>query len=67
IGDNAFRECTGLQRVTIPKSVKKIGKDAFSRSEYGNLDITMHCYPGSCGLQYARANRFAYKDVTKKK
>ena len=67
IGDNAFRECTGLQRVTIPKSVKKIGKDAFSKIGYGNLDITIHCYPGSCGLQYARANRFAYKDVTKKK
>ncbi|MBO5301636.1 MAG: leucine-rich repeat domain-containing protein, partial [Peptococcaceae bacterium] len=67
ISDNAFKGCVGLRKVIIPKSVKKIGKNAFSRIEFGNLDITMHCYPGSCGLQYARANRFAYKDVTKKK
>ena len=48
-------------------AVTEIGENAFSKIGFGNLDITMHCYPDSCGLQYARANRFAYKDVTKKK
>ena len=31
IGDNAFHSCIRLSDVTLPKSIRAVGKDAFSR------------------------------------
>ena len=67
IGDEAFWGCTSLSKVHIPKSVQTIGKDAFKTKGEGNrkrnLNITLYCYGGSAGLEYARANNLAYKDA----
>ncbi|MBP3584591.1 MAG: leucine-rich repeat domain-containing protein, partial [Peptococcaceae bacterium] len=67
IGDEAFWGCTSLTKVRIPKSVQTIGKDAFKTKGEGNrkrnLNITLYCYGGSAGLEYARANNLAYKDA----
>ncbi len=43
IGDNAFRECSGLTSVTIPNSVTTIGNSAF----YGCSGLTSVTIPGS--------------------
>ena len=67
IGAEAFWGCTSLSKVRIPKSVQTIGKDAFKTKGEGNrkrnLNITLYCYGGSAGLEYARANNLAYKDA----
>ena len=67
IKGEAFKGCSSLKEICIPKSVQEIGRDAFSTKGYGaankNLDITLYCYGGSAGLEYARANNFAYKDA----
>ncbi|MBO5429116.1 MAG: leucine-rich repeat protein [Peptococcaceae bacterium] len=67
IGAEAFWGCTSLSKVRIPKSVQTIGKDVFKTKGEGNrkrnLNITLYCYGGSAGLEYARANNLAYKDA----
>ena len=67
IGAEAFWGCTSLSKILIPKSVQTIGKDVFKTKGEGNrkrnLNITLYCYGGSAGLEYARANNLAYKDA----
>ncbi len=41
IGDNAFRNCTGLTSVQLPKSIKTIGQNAF----YGCTGLTQLTIP----------------------
>ena len=60
---NAFSGCKDLKEVVIPDSVKYIADNAFSECD----NVILHCYPSSCGFEYARANNFANKDVTKKR
>lgn len=71
IESESFGNCTSLKSIDIPKTVISIGKNAFSESylvrpdrrynpwrEYRNLNITIHCSPGSEAQQYARENGF---------
>ncbi len=41
IGENAFQNCTGMESIDIPGSVKTIGKYAFYRCS-GLEDVTLH-------------------------
>ena len=56
---NAFSGCKDLKEVVIPDSVKYIADNAFSECQ----NVALHCYPGSYGVEYARANNLAYKDA----
>ena len=61
IRDNIFNGCDNLKEVVIPKSVTKIGQDAFPH----NKGIVLYCYGNSYGLEFARKNGFEYKDAEK--
>ena len=55
----AFDKCPNLHDVRIPRSVSKIEGCAFgSRPQKDNKDVTLRCYPGTAGLDYARENGF---------
>lgn len=57
IGDCAFDGCTSLESVTIPESVTNIGDDAFD----GCDNLTLRCYEGSAGHEYALENGLNYE------
>lgn len=61
IRDNIFNGCDNLKEVVIPKSVTKIGQDAFPH----NKGLVLYCYGNSYGLEFARKNGFEYKDAEK--
>ena len=69
IGDQAFESCKALQEITIPSTVTQIGHSVFHitethyptdrrRKSYQttskNNNLTIACYAGSYGLEYAR-------------
>ncbi|WP_294411284.1 leucine-rich repeat domain-containing protein [uncultured Ruminococcus sp.] len=55
---HAFENCTKLSKVLIPRSVVKIGEDVFKkRYDYRGQLVTIYCYSGSYGLEYARNNK----------
>ena len=63
----AFKNCTGLKSVTIPKSVTHIEGTAFGyKYTSGNEDVKLdefkiYCYSGTAGEQYAIDNGFDYE------
>ena len=52
IGWFAFSNCTSLQSVTVPDSIKKIGHSAFGD---GGGRITIFCHQNSFALSYAQS------------
>lgn len=65
-----------LNTISIPKSVKHIGENAFSErytvqpdrrynpwTEYQNLPIIIECHSGSYAQKYARASEFELKQA----
>ena len=67
IENRAFADCISLTKVLIPRSVTKIGNNVFHisydsgpyRIDYKiNNRLTILCYAGSYGLEYARENGF---------
>ena len=56
IGDRAFYSCMGLERITIPKSVRIIGEDAFGTEE----GKTFYCIDGSDAERYLKKNGYHY-------
>jgi len=59
ICNGAFKGCDKLKEVVIPRSVNTIGKDAFPHGQ----NITLCCYGGSYGLDYARQYKYEYRDA----
>ncbi|MEI6577835.1 MAG: leucine-rich repeat domain-containing protein [Eubacteriales bacterium] len=65
IGYRAFANCSGLKRVTIPRSVVSIEEQAFGyyiglESSFKNPGFTISCFKNSAGQRYAAENGFAY-------
>lgn len=70
IGENAFLDCPELKQITIPKSVEKIGNNAFgiknNYSEDGSYETVsidgfkMSVTAGSAGEKYAKNNKIEY-------
>lgn len=59
IRSGAFNGCDALREIVIARSVEIIEADAFSHRE----DIVIYCYGGSYGLEYARQNKYEYRDA----
>ena len=60
IGGRAFADCEFLKKVTIPKSVELFGNDVFLNCN----NLTIYCYEGSKGQQYASSNGLSYELIT---
>ena len=68
--DEEFISCEKLKKVTIPKTVKKIGKRAlgYIESEYDSSiskvkGFTIRGYKGSAGEKYAKKNGFKFVKI----
>ena len=68
--EDEFIECENLVTVTIPKTVKKIGKralgylDNYYRSDYKKIKgFTIRGYKGSAGEKYAKKNGFKFVKI----
>ena len=68
--EDEFLECDNLMTVTIPKTVKKIGKralgylDNYYRSDYKKIKgFTIRGYKGSAGEKYAKKNGFKFVKI----
>ena len=59
INDQAFNQCEKLKTVTIPKSVKEIGKDAFIFCG----DVTIKGYENSYAEKYAALNNMTFVSI----
>ena len=57
IADNTFAYNTNLKNVTLPDSVKSIGKDAFY---YSSSDFTIHASCTSYAIRYAKSHNILY-------
>lgn len=62
IGDFAFAYCDALEKIVIPRSTRSIGNQAFASKR--GLFVTLYCYPGSYGVEYARNNGHPMKNAT---
>lgn len=58
IGDYAFNMCWSLRKIKIPKSVVKIGKEAFFNIKD---DVTIVCYEDSYAHKWAVNNKVAFE------
>lgn len=56
IQDEAFRECSQMTKAVLPRSLKKIGKNAFGHSS----SLKIYCYTDSIAQQYAIDNDLKY-------
>lgn len=78
IEDGAFENCELLHVITIPKSVKSIGKHIFDITDWYqpsdrrrkgyfttsiNSNLVIHCYAGSAGLEFARKEGYRVKNA----
>lgn len=65
IGDYCFNSCPHLMYVVLPKSLKKIGKDAFYNTGYnlGGLGTTFLVYRNSEGLRYCKRKGYRYNII----
>lgn len=60
IGKGAFDECKSLRSITIPKSVRKIGKDAIPHND-GKIVIKGE--NGSWIEKYAKKNGYTFQTL----
>ncbi len=58
IGDYAFNQCWSLRKIIIPKSVVKIGEDAFFNIK---SEITIACYKDSYAHKWAQKNNIMFE------
>lgn len=73
IEDLAFKDCVSLYEIRIPKTVSAIERNSFGiTSGYGknsfvfpNSNLTLLCYAGSYGLQYARDTGYKVANAAK--
>lgn len=79
IGKGAFARCPLLRAITIPNSVTEIGKEVFEfdwRASFNLIrngcsarendkDLSISCYAGSYGLEYARKEGYRIKNAAK--
>lgn len=81
IGDLAFGECKDLVEVVLPSTLVQIGTEVFNWHEYhapydrrrngwfsdrNNPNLTIYCYSGTKGLEYARNEGIPIKDASKR-
>ena len=59
IGEDAFRGCTGLESITVPKSVTRIVYHAFVECESFVLKVVA----GSYAEKYAKKEKIPYELV----
>ena len=61
ISENCFENCSTLNRISLPSSIKNIGEKAFYNCE----NITVISIPSSCNMDSIGDNAFAYcKKIT---
>lgn len=80
IGNKAFESCKALREITIPSTVTKIGYSVFHitetyypsdrrRKSYEttskNNNLTIACYAGTYGLEYARKEGYPVRNAAK--
>lgn len=58
IGDYAFNQCWQLRKIIIPKSVIKIGKEAFFNIK---SDVTIFCHEESYAHKWAQRNKVTFE------
>lgn len=70
IGDRVFEHAVSLKSVVIPAGVTSIGERAFGYTYLeGTLEsilidgVTLHCYSGTAGENYAKDNGIAYEII----
>ncbi len=65
IENKAFIGCKKLKKITIPKSVKKIGKKAFGYKLNGSKikGFTIKGYKGTAAEKYAKKNKFKFVEL----
>lgn len=69
IGMSAFNGCTRLEKTLIPATVIEIEKtfndreDLWSLSGSKNPNLTVYCYSGTYGLQYAREKGYPVQNA----
>ncbi|MCR4925484.1 MAG: leucine-rich repeat protein [Clostridiales bacterium] len=62
IGDMAFCDCLYVSWITLPKSIKAIGNNAFANCS----NIKINCYDNSISQQYAVKNSIKYNIYVEK-
>lgn len=78
LGANSFQDCKSLQKILLPSTLEKIGSDLFvingwyqpyDRRRNGhatksiNDKLTVFCYGGSKGLEYARKEGYRIENA----
>lgn len=58
IGVRSMKSCV-FKSITIPSTVTEIGHEAFNKE----VGLTLYCYAGSYGLQYARSYGYTVKNA----
>ena len=66
INSYAFYDCYAMTEITLPSTLSNIGSNVFGASFYDRLNLTIYCYAGSKGLEYARKEGFPIKDASKR-
>ena len=59
IGDYAFSGCIGLNKISIPENVEKIGKKVFDSDK----NVTIYGVPGSYVQTYAQQNNIPFSEM----
>lgn len=81
IGNSVFENCSAMTEITLPSTLNSIGTKVFNLHEYyspydrrrngwytdnNNPKLTIYCYAGSKGLEYARNEGIPIKDASKR-
>ena len=81
IGDNVFENCSAITEITLPSTLNSIGTKVFNLHEYhspydrrrngwytdnNNPKLTIYCYAGSKGIEYARSEGIPIKNASKR-